>query len=163
MDIKDIRIQPFSYSESSFVLKYTDRNKYSRNKQVRSFMPNLIHSLDAASLTILIDKFFENDTGIRSIYGVHDCFAVTCNNAVELTSLLKISYINIYSNVGYLRKLDMEIKHHIINHYGKDCFDDKSLIIKTKTKTLKYPDIEVILENSFDVEKNILDSLYIVN
>ena len=163
MDVKDIRIRPFSYNDNSFSLKVANKKKYNKEKQINSFMPNLIHSLDAASLTMLIDSYFKENLEFKNIYAIHDCFAVTCNNTVELISMLKIAYIKIYSNIGYLRKLDQNIKDHIKNHYGSDCFNELELIITTKDKTLKYPNIENILKNNFDIKNNLLESTYIIN
>jgi DNA-directed RNA polymerase len=65
---------------------------------MNAFMPNLIHSLDAAFLAMFIDLFYkDNNNEMNSFFAFHDCFATTANNIPTLIKLLKIVYINIYS------------------------------------------------------------------
>ena len=98
MEIKDVRIKPFSYNNISFSLKTINYNKLDKKKQTVALMPNLIHSLDAASLAILIDKFFNNPNSskIKNIYAIHDCFSSTANNMKFIICTLKLIYISIY-------------------------------------------------------------------
>ena len=127
-------------------------------------MPNLVDSLDAASLALLTDFYFKNySSDVKNIYAIHDCFAVTANNVENLRELLKLVYIKIYSEDNYLRQIDIEIRQHIKFHYGKECFDDINNIIKTEnTPKMKFPDIELVLSTRLDVEL-IKSSSYIVN
>lgn len=69
-------------------------------------MPNLIHSLDAASLMLLRDKFDKLHPDTNNFYTIHDCYAVTANNVSSLILLLKYVYTMLYSDEHYLRKLD---------------------------------------------------------
>lgn len=45
------------YSKVKLNLKVTIKNKYDKHKQIRSLMPNLIHSLDGSSLSLLYEQF----------------------------------------------------------------------------------------------------------
>lgn len=54
-------------------------------------MPNLVLSLDAASLALLIDIYFRKEA-TNNFYSIHDCFAVTCNIVNYMVQLLKLSY-----------------------------------------------------------------------
>jgi len=57
LDREVIRLKPFTYSKLTYSLvRKTDRVNYP--KQVRALMPNLIHSLDAASLALFVDFYF---------------------------------------------------------------------------------------------------------
>ena len=87
--------------------------KLNKTKQVTAFMPNLIHSLDASSLMLLLNSFFNYN--LNDIYTIHDCFAVTCNNASFLIDLIKLVYIKLYSDEIYLLKLDQQILNNIKN------------------------------------------------
>lgn len=71
-------------------------------------MPNLIHSLDASSLSLLYDKFhkFYSDPQFLSI---HDCFGTTLDKVGNLKTMLVSVYMDIYSNDPYLTKFDNNI------------------------------------------------------
>ena len=86
-------------------------------------MPNLIHSLDAASLSLLVEIFCNTQDKFINIFTVHDCFAVTANNIQNIMNILKQVYI-IYSDDDYLINLDKGIKEFIKFHYGEECFED---------------------------------------
>ena len=69
----------------------------------RSFMPNFIHSLDAANVHILISSM---STKSLPVFTVHDCFASTPNNMNILVTLVKTAFIDIYfTDEGYLLKI----------------------------------------------------------
>ena len=61
----------------------------------RSVMPNLIHSMDASSLALLANLFFEDNHDVKNFYSIHDCFAVTANNVSKLIDFIKLVYIKI--------------------------------------------------------------------
>lgn len=74
-----------------------------RLKMIRSFMPNFIHSLDAANVHLLLNNLSPENI---PIYTVHDCFASTPNNMLQLERFVKEAFIEIYFNKeGYLKKL----------------------------------------------------------
>jgi DNA-directed RNA polymerase len=97
--IKKTKIKPHNNSKHLLNLNKPMQKQINENKQIRSLMPNLIHSLDAASLALLIDLFFkENKNNKKNFYSVHDCFAVTCNNVNSIYKHIKAVYATIYSN-----------------------------------------------------------------
>ena len=59
-DSKEIKFKPFSYSKEILKLKILNNDKYNTRKQNLALMPNIIHSLDAASLGMVIDTFLKN-------------------------------------------------------------------------------------------------------
>lgn len=69
-------VQPFSYSKTKLALNRVVKNKYDHKRQVRFFMPNLIHLLDANSLCTFYQIFSIRLTNPQ-FYSVHDCFATT--------------------------------------------------------------------------------------
>jgi DNA-directed RNA polymerase len=175
MKLKDVRIKPLNYSKFTFNLKIADPNKLDKDKQIRAFMPNLIHSLDAASLVILINNYFlqSKETNVycphmvgpseyKNIYAIHDCFAVTAKNVDFIINNLKMIYILIYANKGYLFKLNNEIINHIKNHIGNDFDQEKLIIHLDKQKSLKFPDITEVLKEKYDITL-LKDSAYIIN
>lgn len=145
---KKIKFKPFLYSNDLLNLNALDKSKLNTKKQIRSLMPNLVHSLDAASLSLLIDKFFNGDKN-KNFYSIHDCFAVTCNNVHLIYELLKITYYNIYCTQRFLKTFDDFFKESILKQMGEDCYNKENNTINIinaegEKITLKYPDIEVI-------------------
>lgn len=163
MEEKTIRIKPFAYNKSKFVLKIPDRNTLNKNKQITAFMPNLVHSLDATSMTMLLKLYFENYSS-NNIYTVHDCFAVTCNNVSNLLETIKLIYIELYSKDAYLLKLDKQILRNIKEIYGEDCYDKetRTIYIPSVDMKLQYPDVNNVLSKDMNFD-SLKDSEYILN
>lgn len=170
---KEIRLKPFTYSKRTFSLIIPDDKKgYNKLKQKQAFMPNLVHSLDAASLALLIDLYFNNSKYIvasskneivKNIFTIHDCFAVTANNVENVMDLLKFVYIKIYSESNYLRKLDKGIIDFIKLNTKENSFDISKLEININGNTRKYPNIEGVLGTDSSAADFILNSSYIVH
>lgn len=77
----------------------------------RSFMPNFIHSLDAANVHILISSMSNKSL---PVFTVHDCFASTPNNMNKMERLVKSAFIDIYfTDEGYLLKLHKHLTQTI--------------------------------------------------
>jgi len=161
MASREVKLRPFSFSKSSFILKVPTTNLNTR-KQIRAFMPNLVHSLDAASLALLAEYYFKT-VDIKNFYAIHDCFAVTANNVDTLINYLKLVYIKIYSEDDYLRGLDKELIQHIKYYYSSDCFNDETLEIKINDLTLKYPDINIVLGKKLPTSDFITNSSYLIH
>jgi len=148
-------------------LTVLNKNQYNKNKQKIALMPNLVHSLDAASLCLVIVNYFKQIDNIN-FYSIHDCFAVPCNKVNNLIGLLKIAYCIIYSDKKYLLEFDTNFRNTIIKLYGKDAvsFKDEEGQLKIKFKTeniyLKYPSINSVL-NSNTSQINIKNSNYLIH
>jgi DNA-directed RNA polymerase len=108
-------------------------------------MPNLIHSMDASSLALLTNFFFDSDSNMKNFYSIHDCFAVTANNVSQLINFIKLVYINIYSDNQYIKKFDQGIINNIKLQFGNESFDDENKKIKFNNTELKYPDINEVI------------------
>lgn len=113
--LNEIRISPFNFKNFSYTLKTNKKQQMDNAKNIRAFMPNLIHSLDASSLSLLVNNYFKYyDNEIKNIYGIHDCFATTFNNMSFIVENLKLIYISLYSSKQYLRELDKNIKKNLL-------------------------------------------------
>lgn len=109
---KNTTITPFMYSKTKITLKQSIAGSYEKNKQIRAFMPNLIHSLDASSLNLLYDEFHKLWDNTQ-FYSIHHCFGTTCDKIFALKTILASVYTEIYSKEPYLLKLDENIWHFI--------------------------------------------------
>lgn len=84
-------------------------NNLNTQKNKNSFMPNLVHSLDASNIHLLC----ENLSNIP-LYTIHDCFATTANNMVFIENRVKEAFIKIYFTSGnYLEKMHINIVDQI--------------------------------------------------
>src|SRR5882762_9066847 len=143
-----IRLKPFTFKKNTFKLLIGNK-KLNKPKQIRALMPNLIHSLDATSLALLVEKFFKDSQfGLKNFYSIHDCFAVTGNNIETLINILKYVYIEIYSDNNYLRIFDEGIINNIKLQFGKQAFNDFTKHIKYNGFDLYYPDIETVIKDN---------------
>ena len=138
-------------------------------------MPNLIHSLDATSLSLLIAIFMPNnndksDSKINSVYentnknfySVHDCFAVTANNVANLICNLKLVYIQLYSENKYILDFDKSIIRTFKLSYGENNFKDDTRTYYFENKWYKFPDVTKVIAGEID-PKLIKESQYLIN
>jgi DNA-dependent RNA polymerase len=168
--LTEIRISPFNFKNFTYTLKTNKKQQMDTAKNIRAFMPNLIHSLDATSLSLLVNNYFNfYDNEIKNIYGIHDCFATTFNNMSFIVENLKLIYISLYSDRKYLKELDDNIINHIKNYVDVN-FDGVTvkkvtfLDSKKKRIVLDYPDINTILKDiDFDISFYIKKSSYLIN
>lgn len=124
-------------------------------------MPNLIHSLDAASLALIVDMYSHKSI-LFNFFAIHDCFAVTANNIATLIKFIKLVYIKIYSEDSYLIKFDEGIINSIKLQYSPKCFNYKSKIIKIDGHILQYPDVNKIIYGKIKAT-NIMNAQSIIN
>ncbi len=111
LETKSTSIAPFMHSKIKLNLKVTVKDKFDKKKQVRALMPNLIHSLDATSLSLLYEQFsFNSDINDPTqFFSVHDCFGTTCEKVFRLKTILASVYTDLYSRDPYLCKFDQSI------------------------------------------------------
>lgn len=74
LDYKTSQIKLFSFSKNKLNITITDRNKLRESKQIIYLMPNLIHYLDATSMTILFNKFYLNYPNNNNFYSWLFCY-----------------------------------------------------------------------------------------
>ena len=164
VDSEAIRLKPFKFKKNSYSLKIKT-NKINKAKQIRALMPNLIHSLDAASLALIVEMLHSHlDLKINqfNFFSIHDCFAVTANNVVNLIKYIKLVYIKIYSEDSYLKRFDQGIIESIKLQFGDKAFDDKTKIIKVNGHKILYPDVDQIIKGRIKAIK-IMNAQSIIN
>ena len=142
------RIKPFAYLNTSLSLTITDKINIDKQKQITALMPNLVHSLDAASLSLLYNSFYNSIEGDHvNFYSVHDCFGVTAKYIDSLITLLRSVYIAIYSDIGYLEKFDKDVINNIITFYGEEqcSFNENTRIMYVDRKKIVLPPLPNIV------------------
>jgi len=79
----------------------------------RSWMPNLIHSLDSANIQLFVNKLHQNKINIP-FYTIHDCFASLPNSMSLLETMVKEAFIEIYfSDNAYVQSLHHQLLEQI--------------------------------------------------
>ena len=102
-----------------------------------SFMPNLVHSLDATNIHLLCN----NLTG-QPLYTIHDCFATTANNMFILEDRVKSAFISIYFSKGnYLEKMHNSIIEQINSYVSITSKPDGNDYVTINNKDYLVPKI----------------------
>lgn len=153
------KIEPFSYLNNSLTLTITDKVKIDKNKQITALMPNLVHSLDATTLSLLYNSFYHSIDDNVNFYSVHDCYGVTAKHVDLLINLLRAVYVDLYSQKGYIQKFDSYIIETIISSYGEEScrYEANSRTIYIDKKKIKLPNVENIIFS--DQKEKALESL----
>lgn len=123
-------------------------------------MPNLIHSLDAYSMTSLY-YFFSKKNKECQFFSVHDCFGTTSDKVECLKSLLVYVYVDLYSDNHYLAKFDRGIINYIKDNTNYE-WKDRTIIIEDTHYELF--DISWVLNDKILSNKEIkrIDSQFIL-
>jgi DNA-directed RNA polymerase len=138
-------------------------------KTKRSFMPNFIHSLDAANIHLLLNRFhhlgcLQNKNNYKiPVYTIHDCFASSPNNMNLLEQLVKETFIDIYfKDEGYLDKVHQGILNLINKTKGVLYINGKAYV--DCKEQIPIPDLPLSFKNKGmnDFIKGLLKSKYFI-
>jgi DNA-directed RNA polymerase len=163
---KTIKVKPSIYTKNVLNLTVAIKDKFNERKQKTALMPNLVHSLDAASLGLIIENYFKNEE--KNFYSIHDCFAVPCNNAKLLTNLIKSAYCILYTENKYLLNFDANFINSIKNYYGEnnvtlDLYNERLTVYTNEGHIyVKYPSLKSIIKSKIS-QIDISESLYLIN
>jgi len=72
--------------------------------QTQAILPNIIHSMDASHLILILNK-----NKVSPIISIHDCFGTLPNNMIDLETLVKLEFINLYSKTNFLEKFHADL------------------------------------------------------
>lgn len=158
-----VKITPFAHRRITLNLRVTNNKVIDTNKQIRALMPNLIHSLDAASLAMLYSRFSATDHGSNQFFSVHDCFAVTANNVSLLKTILANVYITLYSEVSYIHLFDRGVIETIERNTEYKVIN-RTVALKDAKKPYRLHDIDWVFGKKLVSNKVIRDinSQYLV-
>lgn len=96
------------------------KEELDKRKQINAFIPNIVHSLDAAHL----HKVIHNWRNEKYILPIHDCFGSHPNYMLDLYQKVALNFIEIYSQKDFLksleRKLIKDLKDHLYEIKIKD-------------------------------------------
>jgi DNA-directed RNA polymerase len=86
-------------------------------------------------MNVVITAFEQN---INNVITVHDCFGTHPNNLEKLSNIIKIEFINLYTNEDFLFKFNNRNKQNIIDNGFKILFDESTKTEYVLLKRTKY-------------------------
>jgi DNA-directed RNA polymerase len=164
---KTLKVKPFLYTNNLLNLNIMIKDQYNNSKQRLALMPNLIHSLDGASLGLVINNYFKENEN-KNFAAIHDCFIVPCNKVDRLNKLIKSAYCVIYTDKNYLFKFNENFFNSIKLFYGEKNvnFDENNntLEVITKKGIVKeyYPSLSNIIDSTIS-KIDISESEYLIS
>lgn len=126
-----------------------------KDKQINSFIPNFIHSMDATNIVLLIKRV--NNEFKFDVVTIHDCFGVHANNVDLLSYLVKESFIGIYGNKDSIDKFHA----HMLENMKAVYTVCDGVVIDGKGNTFSIPQKPVLGE--MDLRAQLLESKYFIN
>lgn len=156
LETKSTSIRPFEHSKAKINIQVVNRNVLDKGKQIRALMPNLIHSLDASTLSLLYNKFSKIYDKPQFL-AIHDCFGTTLDKVSNLKTLLASVYMDLYSNDPYLDEFDKNILN-LIEKSGKTIDKEKRTVEITINGDVKQYELHSIewVKNKEKVNNHIL-------
>jgi len=65
--------------------------------------------MDAAHLILILNKITKSLSYISPVISIHDCFGTLPNNMIDLESLVKKEFINLYANSEFLETFNKDL------------------------------------------------------
>nr|QWO71390.1 RNA polymerase [Termitomyces sp. T123] len=130
-----------------------------KKAQINAVIPNIVHSLDASHLMQVIKTC--EDLNIDNILPIHDCFGCHPNNLEIVFKIIKMEFINIYSQEEFLTKYQNYVENHlkVIGFEVKELKGKKWVIYRNNSK-LELPVAPKIGTLNLN---EVLDSQYMFN
>lgn len=151
---KSTRIRSGLYKGADYTI-VIPTNKIDKLSQKSAFMPNLIHSMDGSTITLLIKNL--RSLGLFNIYTIHDCFATTADNISIINELVREAFCEIYSDENFLINLHTFFLEYISGNYKIV----KNYII-TSTGPIEIPKLPKTGDFN-DLKENIKKAIYLIN
>lgn len=128
-------------------------------RQNQGIVPNIVHSMDAANISLLIIKLLQIKCSIP-IITIHDCFGTNANYVDLLSHHIRIAFLHIYGEKNFIERYhNFSIEY--LKNLGLKFNDDNTIVyLDNKTYTLPQPPI---FDKNIDLINNILGSKYLLN
>lgn len=120
--MKSNKINSSVIKKAISILIPTDQIDYKNVKT--GFMPNLIHSLDASNIHLLIKNIKSIDLSGLNLYTIHDCFASDYKNMNVIELLVKHSFVELYFKENYLKIIDSSFINQISSNDNTYIYED---------------------------------------
>ena len=115
------------------VLQLPDWGKVDKRRSVNGASPNFVHSMDAAAMTLTIDKGVK--VGIKDFAMIHDSYGVHAAHMPTLAKLLREAFVEMY------------VEHDVLEEYRKEAL--KVLDVVPPVPAKGDLDIEAVRQSDF--------------
>ena len=88
----------------------------SLRKQKLGIVPNLIHSMDASNIAILVNNLLDMDVNFP-MFTIHDCFGTHPNYMLTLSDIVRDKFIKLYAKDSFLKKLHKKYLSNLNNYF----------------------------------------------
>jgi DNA-directed RNA polymerase len=92
-------------------------NQIDSRKASNSASPNIIHSADAAHMSLTICAML--DEGIEDFFMIHDSFATQAADTDKMYMIVRQVFINIYGGSCFFQRLEAEVREQLTNPNAK--------------------------------------------
>ena len=87
-------------------------------------MPNLVHSLDASNITILV-RLLHKDSNV-SLLTIHDCFGCHAGDVARVQEYVRKAFVSIYCNTRMLNNFHDRCIEQIVANAGTTYYYDQA-------------------------------------
>jgi DNA-directed RNA polymerase, mitochondrial len=157
--IKEELVTNILGKRKSITINKIDKNTINLQKQNSGIVPNLVHSLDASNIALLIKKW---DTNLKDIdiLTIHDCFGCQGNNVQIMLLEIKLAFLSIYGNGKFISSYHKFILEYV-SKSGFEILDNNTVNIY-KDKFITVPKEPIFPENK-SFKESVLMSQYLFN
>jgi len=155
---KELKFSVLGKVKSITIKKKT--NKTNIRKQNLGIMSNIVHSMDASNIIYLLNNIRYLKYNIP-ILTIHDCFASNANNIELLSYYVKLAFLMIYKDNNFIDNYHEFMINYLINN--NFIFNEDQTGVLLKPNKIIYLPLKPILNNTLDLENNILSSKYFLH
>jgi DNA-directed RNA polymerase len=127
-------------------------DKTDTRAQTQAIIPNIIHSMDSSHLILIINKIISKKEVNNPIISIHDCFGCLPNDMIYLENLVKLEFINLYSNKNFLENFNNDLIS--ILDKNKICYEINKSEHKVYIYLDKSNDFNLNTHQMFSLNKN---------
>jgi DNA-directed RNA polymerase len=131
-------------------------SKVSIHKQQSGIVPNLIHSMDSATISILVDNLLLNFNNVNLVT-IHDCFVTDANHADFINFQVKAAFASLYKDQKFIDKFHTFFLNYLVNLGYNIDFEKNILILQDEIYQIP---VKPVFTSEEHVTNNILSSTY---
>jgi DNA-directed RNA polymerase len=128
-------------------------------QQNNGIVPNIVHSMDASNISILINNLIKSKNNI-DISTIHDCFSSQANNVELMSYEVKAAFLHLYRNQKFVNEFHEFILEHI-KKLGFILDKTNSFVLLNCNTAVLIPN-KPVFDNDFDLKENVLNSQYLL-